>query len=343
MTIPSSFVAYVPPGVVPTTMNAGSGPWTPSCTVGTITGSTAHGIAPDYNTWTASPTVTMAIGANTCEARFEVQLLSGSTVLATAEFVTLYIRDFQQVQNHVCGASDFTSCPTLSVNEAITGSITLSGTLGTQHLVIDSWPSLVASVTNSGTQTLNIQNSVGQTFAISGNINTATTGDLTVTNQGHQSIDVTSWPQLTALLTQSQPWNVNLGSGFNASLNITGILNAMRIVATLCGGPVDNDTTQCNPLTLKSSANNGSQFWESEFFLVLIIAAIMIFTGEITHDNVTKILAAVVLIFDDFVLHATYKTLNMSAADAITLGTILACYAIWLTSHLIISGRFRSD
>jgi hypothetical protein len=156
-----------------------------------------------------------------------------------------------QIAVNVC-SSHLGQCNGIYVNGTInnvnSGSITTPS-----HITIDSWPSLTSSVTESGT--LNVVNSGSQAFSISSwptllskivsgnqticlvtstggcgsavNLNNAVTGSLAVTNSGGQTISVSSWPQLQAVLSgtigvsQSGSWNV----GVTGSLVESGTLH----------------------------------------------------------------------------------------------------------------------
>lgn len=104
------------------------------------------------------------------------------------------IESFTEAQ--VCNTPTYTATVTNAGTLALTGSINVANS-GTIHTIIDTWPNLVAAVTNSGT--INVVNSGGQAMAVTGSLTVS--GGLTVTNAGGQSITITSWPQLQAVLS----------------------------------------------------------------------------------------------------------------------------------------------
>jgi hypothetical protein len=136
---------------------------------------------------------------NTCRVPFTTQLTYICAPVSTVESIPNTYRLITPpttATNCATPTLSITSWPTLTANAGITGSLSLSGTMGTQHLVVDSWPNLTAAVTESGT--LNIQNPTGQVFQVAA----AVSGGLTVTDDANGwSINIASWPQLQAILS----------------------------------------------------------------------------------------------------------------------------------------------
>lgn len=143
---------------------------------------------------------TFDAGSRLCdvETTMTFTILSASTSsIMHLRFEFVVVQESDYVLNYQCGASQTTplafnpntnNCGTQTTNVVNSG---------TQHLIIDSWPNLVSTVTNSGT--MNVVNSGGQTMTLAGSVNVA--GGITVTNAGGQSITVTSMPTLNAVLS----------------------------------------------------------------------------------------------------------------------------------------------
>lgn len=96
------------------------------------------------------------------------------------------------------GTTVISSWPTLTANVANTGTINVVNS-GTQSFSITSWPTLLSKII-AGNQTICLVTSTGG-CGTSVNLNEINSGTLAVTNSGGQTISVSSWPQLTAILS----------------------------------------------------------------------------------------------------------------------------------------------
>lgn len=108
--------------------------------------------------------------------------------------------------NFLCAATAGTPNafnPATNTCNAVTFNVVNSGG---QNIAITSWPQLQTILCGATTSpntgvcanpTINIENTAGQTFAVTETLS----GTINVVNSGSQSISVTSWPQLNALLS----------------------------------------------------------------------------------------------------------------------------------------------
>lgn len=191
-------------------------------------------VANQWGTFTMTGTSCSAlVRAYACIATTAITTCGGGSNLYNIVFAVNIATDDSKSQIMVtdCGATlstetlltASTTCNNPTVNTVLSGTLALTGTLnvvnsGGQNIAITSWPQLqtilcgATTSPNTGlcaTPTINIQNTAGQTFALSGTLNTVTsgsltntlTGSITVTNAGGQTISISSWPQLNAVLS----------------------------------------------------------------------------------------------------------------------------------------------
>lgn len=100
------------------------------------------------------------------------------------------------------------------------------------------------------------------------------------------------------------------------------------------------DVTVSIPDTL--TINKAPGFGDSVFLLILLIIFGLIIAGEMSHDNIYKLIAGALCILDSVIVVRTREAIGVDLATSRTLATILAILALYLSFHLLIAKQARS-
>jgi hypothetical protein len=236
--------------------------------------------------------------------------------------------------NRFCAASPVgTTCSTPTINAAVSGTLGLTGTVnvvnsGGETIAVTgtldnlnrfcaaspigttcSTPTINAAVSGTLglTGTVNVVNSGSQAIAISGNLDT-------LQRLCAASPIGATCTQPTIGISQSGAWQIDnqnricanssfgtactmpiLDNGFNGTVSLSGNVSLMRIIATLCGPPIN--ATSCNPVQTSSATDLPQALID---WSPLIIGLLLIIIGEIRSDFVVRAFGGVFLIAAGF-------------------------------------------
>lgn len=207
-------------------------------------------------------------------------------------------------------------------------------------------------------------------------LDVAVTGTVTVVNSGGQAITVSgtldelvrlcnfsalggACTQPTISVAQSGAWQIDnlnrlcnfssfgsvctkpvIDTGFTGNVSFEGNLTLMRIIATLCGGPITANQTLCEPVKISSSDPNLFDVLEAWF--PVWFGLILILLGEIRSDFIVRGFGAFSLITGYLVSPIPNEYLRIVLV-AVSLYYLLLFFFSILNGKLPEEKRFRRN